>query len=151
MQASSCGLGQRTGSRRSSGIASAASIASAGRASVDVRALAVEAAGQPACPDCGEPLGARYGPRQVCWPCLGLPPQRRAMAPEPTWVAFRHRIIDALEGFVYVDADLCAGRCPRCGDVLAVWFVGRLPEADLVCLRGCDERDVAAALGRHRR
>jgi hypothetical protein len=66
-------------------------------------------------------------------------------------VRFRTRIIEALEGFEYIDADTCAGRCPCCGDVLSVYFAGFAARAELVCRRRgkpCGERDVVAALTR---
>jgi hypothetical protein len=67
-------------------------------------------------------------------------------------VRFRERIVGALlrvdrEGFWYIDADSVAGVCPICGDVLSVYFAGRAPRAELVCLLGCTEPDVFAALG----
>jgi hypothetical protein len=111
-------------------------------------------AAQAPCPGCGEPRGARYGSRGLCWPCLGLPALRRRKPPEPAWVVFRRKIIDALarDGlFIYIDANQCGGVCPVCDDVLHVRFVGEEAEADLTCLRGCDERKVAAKLGRRRR
>lgn len=63
-------------------------------------------------------------------------------------VRFRTRIIDALDHFEYVNADTCVGACPVCDGVLGVRFHGTAPRADLTCHAGCDERDVAAAIGR---
>jgi hypothetical protein len=70
---------------------------------------------------------------------------------DPNWVAFRKRIIAALDhdgAFFYIDADRVAGRCPICEEPLGIRFKGRTPAADLVCHGGCDERQVAAMLGK---
>ncbi len=53
--------------------------------------------------------------------------------------------------FYYLDRDHVAGRCPCCGAVLAVQFVGSSTEVDLYCHGGCDALDVAASLGKRDR
>lgn len=70
---------------------------------------------------------------------------------DPDWVKFRKRVIAALErdgAFFYISADRIAGRCPICEEPLGVRFKGRTPAADLVCHGGCDERRLAATLGK---
>ena len=111
------------------------------------------------CPDCGEPLGARYSGRdgkRVCWSCLGLGPLPADPAPQgPEWMQFRTRIIDGLwqldrDRFVYLDKDRVLGACPVCAaalpEYLVVRFHGETPRADIRCSLGCDERTVLRAL-----
>jgi hypothetical protein len=62
-------------------------------------------------------------------------------------VAFRSKIIEALRGFEYVDADQCAAQCPVCGGILSVRFHGLAARADLDCLEGCSEAEILSALG----
>lgn len=105
------------------------------------------------CPECGEKLGARYRAadgRKVCWPCLGLPPERRRTS-NPAWVQFRLDVSGAMErdgACHYITEDRAAGWCPVCGAVLGVHFRGREPVADFICHGGCDERHVMAKLGK---
>jgi hypothetical protein len=65
-------------------------------------------------------------------------------------VRFRTRIIDALEAdgrrIGYVDADKIDARCPVCGGILCVSFAGSAARADLKCLGGCSEAEVAERL-----
>lgn len=115
----------------------------------------------PPCPDCGEPRGGRYlygdgSAAGVCWPCwmkrtgLGLLP------PDPPFVVFRKRIIDALcaidkERFVYINEDKILGPCPICiTGYVAVYFHGRAPRADITCSLGCAEADIARAIAGRR-
>jgi hypothetical protein len=71
----------------------------------------------------------------------------------PESVRFRGRIVDALERidrarFWYIDQDTCAGVCPICDGILSVYFAGTAPRAEVICRRGCREREVADALAR---
>lgn len=67
-------------------------------------------------------------------------------------VRFRTRIIDALEAdgrrIGYVDAEKIDARCPVCGGALCVSFAGAAARADLKCLDGCSEAEVAEDLAR---
>jgi hypothetical protein len=76
-------------------------------------------------------------------------------APQPLAAAsvrFRTRLVDALEAngqrVGYVAADKIDARCPICGGSLLVSFTGHAPRAELDCLGGCGEAEVAATLAR---
>ena len=79
------------------------------------------------------------------------PPIRRPRLKDPDWVLFRQNIIARMVrdgAFYYIAHDRIAGRCPICGDVLGVRFIGRTPQAKFVCHDGCDELDITERLGR---
>ena len=117
------------------------------------RLAPIPASGGPtACPKCRTPAGARYGPDRVCWPCFLArnPHAKRRRKPKPeAWQAFRAEVIEAMirnGSFHYLGKDHIAGRCPICGDVLGIRFIGHTEEADFVCHGGCDALKVATAL-----
>lgn len=65
----------------------------------------------------------------------------------PAWVAQRVAIINAADkhGTVeYINADTVVGRCPICAQPLVIRFGPAA--ADLDCVGGCGEQDVAAVL-----
>jgi hypothetical protein len=111
------------------------------------------------CPGCGEPRGGRYprGGQLVCWPCSGLKFDTARRPAEPDWVAFRKRIIAALDRvdasrFAYINDDRIVHVCPACRaglpEYLAVTFHGKTPRAELRCSSGCAEPAIARAIGR---
>jgi hypothetical protein len=58
-------------------------------------------------------------------------------------------MIDAISRhaiFYYLDQDRCAGRCPRCGGIVGVEFIGRTTDVNLHCQHGCPERDIWRAI-----
>ncbi len=61
---------------------------------------------------------------------------------------FRCWVLDRLRDVSYVTADGVTAACPCCGGGLAVVFAGTAPAADALCLEGCAEQDVWAALRR---
>ena len=108
------------------------------------------------CPGCGVTSSENYDGRGSCWPCyvaerpeMARPVRTRHNVPE--WVAFRRRILTALgrDGTCeYVLKDRVAGRCPVCTAPLGVRFRGQEATVDLICRDGCEERLVAARLGK---
>ena len=114
----------------------------------------------PPCPECGEPLGGRYGDERLCWPCwckrYPEPPRPRQAPGCPEWQRFRRRIIGALdrvesERFVYIDEDRIVHVCPVCEaelpEYLVVRFHARAPRAEIRCSLGCPDGELARAFG----
>jgi hypothetical protein len=83
-------------------------------------------------------------------PAVKLRPPK-APKGDPDWVTFRKQVIAALERdgtFRYIAKDRVSGRCPVCEAGLGVHFKGQTPAADFICHAGCEERRVAARLGK---
>jgi hypothetical protein len=107
------------------------------------------------CPSCGTLSSENYDGAGQCWTCYVREHPSVAVQPEreriPAWLAFRFAIRDAMRaagGCNYVDRDTVSGRCPICGDVVGVTFVGREQGCEFHCLRGCDPAAIAAAFGK---
>ena len=104
------------------------------------------------CPRCGEPLGARYGPEGLCWPCTGLKPVAPARPKPDAYQRLVYRVWDRLEqeGNVFLlERGLIAGWCPVChAGTISVRFIHVDPPTVRIrsCDLGCSADMIRAAL-----
>ena len=116
--------------------------------------------GIPPCPNCGEPLGGRYGPGRVCWACTRTRPERKHRRRRPSgFETFHTRVWDRLElltdsPIILIGTNRVACYCPRCLDGM---MVVRIVDADRPgititaggrsgCSLGCSEWEISRVL-----